>query len=156
MSRLTADAIATKCKTLVSLNLSYTSTPLPSLANLIRSCDLLEVLKIAGILNAKDSVFAKELTGLFTFVEGGAQLLPRLQTLKLRHLALSDHSVATILQNLPSLQNVDLSFMPIRTPAIDSSVSLGNITKLALTSTPIQAKDLVEPFMEMSSLKVLL
>ncbi|KAJ7130082.1 RNI-like protein [Mycena crocata] len=119
-------AAAAKCPQLQVLNLNYTSATPAALQPLLIACPHLEVLKLAGISNWTDTTFAKMLTRDLA--------LPKLRTLKLTRLTISEVSLNAFLTICPALRRLDISFTNIRHPLV-GSYDIPALEKLSLTST---------------------
>lgn len=180
----TVSAVAASCPELLILNLSYTAVPPIALADVLRNCKKLEVLKLAGItpgwvrlsavlhpptpvsliaLRQTDATLSKLLVALQD-QEGSNFTLPHLRTLKLRQSAITDTTLHPLLRACPSLQRLDLSFTGIKhAPAFFDLVpnmsaparSPPPLEKLALTSTMIAPATLTTGFERLPHLRTL-
>ncbi|THU94833.1 RNI-like protein [Dendrothele bispora CBS 962.96] len=146
----TADAITKACPELRILNLNYTSVTPLSVGALVASCHQLEVLKLANISNWTDATFTKFLAAL-----DEKACLPKLHTLKLRDLSLSDNSLSAFISLCPALERLDLSFTPIKHPQTVLSTNPPALEKLSLTSTAITGTELLATLVQLPHLKTL-
>ncbi|CCM00956.1 uncharacterized protein FIBRA_03003 [Fibroporia radiculosa] len=146
----TADAIAKSCSQLTVLNLNYTSVTPISLVPVLTSCRHLEVLKIAGVPNWTDAAFAKLWAPISAIKDFK---LTKLRSLKLRQTALSDSALAPFFAICPNLRRLDLSFTLVRHPS--GLVAGKSLEKLALTSTKISSRELIDSVSDRLELKCL-
>lgn len=79
--------------------------------------------------------------------------LPKLRTLNLRQMPLSDTSLNLFLSMCPNLKRVDLSFTLVRHPP--ALLSITTLEKLNLTSTAISSSDLIDVLGNLQHLKSL-
>ncbi|KAI0724492.1 hypothetical protein C8T65DRAFT_798165 [Cerioporus squamosus] len=145
----TVEAAAEHCPLLEVVNLNYTAVPPPSLTPLLKRCEHLEVLKVAGIPNWTDATCSK----LWATLDATEDFkLPSLRSLKLRQAPLSDAVVNPILAACPNLQRLDLAFTSVKRPILPPSNLL---EKLVLTSTKIPTDELVSMVRGLPKLKTL-
>lgn len=135
----TAEAAARSCPLLSTVNFNYTAVPPVALVPLLKTCPDLKVLKLAGIPNWTDATFAKLSSAVF---QDESFKLRNIQTLKLRHLGLSESSISSFLARCPNLIRLDLSFTHVHRPLL-VVLTEARIEKLSLTSTAISSVDIV-------------
>ncbi|KAG2117796.1 RNI-like protein [Suillus discolor] len=135
----TAEAAARSCPLLSTVNFNSTAVPPVALIPLLKTCSDLKVLKLAGIPNWTDATFAKLSSAVF---QDESFKLRNIQTLKLRHLGLSESSISSFLARCPNLIRLDLSFTHVHRPLLVVSTE-ARIEKLSLTSTAISSVDIV-------------
>ncbi|KAJ7225817.1 RNI-like protein [Mycena pura] len=132
-------AAAASCPQLQVLNLNYTAVTPSAFQPILLACPHLEVVKLAGIPNWTDINVAK----MFTVVKVLSPdfSLPKLRTLKLCRLNISEVSLNSFLPLCPALCRLDISFTAVRHPLL-GTYSLPTLEKLYLTSTSISNADL--------------
>ncbi|KAJ3990527.1 RNI-like protein [Lentinula detonsa] len=159
----TITAIVKSCPKIRSLNLSETSVSPAAMAELlVAHGNQLEVLKIAGLERWTDATFMAQ---LHPQVKDQEVSMPKLQTLKLRGLQLSDSSIDFLVSLSPNLRRLDISFTATKRPILFTSrkdifgacahLSAPRLEKLSLTSTPVAVSDLLQTISSLSNLRTL-
>ncbi|KAJ4001289.1 hypothetical protein F5050DRAFT_1561035 [Lentinula boryana] len=159
----TITAIVKSCPRIRSLNLSETSVSPAAMAELlVAHGNQLEVLKIAGLERWTDATFMAQ---LHSQVKDQEVSMPKLQTLKLRGLQLSDSSIDFLVSLSPNLRRLDISFTATKRPILFTSrkdifgacahLSAPRLEKLSLTSTPVAVSDLLQTISPLSNLRTL-
>ncbi|KAJ7042523.1 RNI-like protein [Mycena alexandri] len=145
---------AASCTHLQVLNLNYTAVTPISLVGVLKACPNLEVLKLAGIVNWTDAACAKLLDGLS---DNAPFMIPKLHTLKLARLAISETTFNEIIPMCPALLRLDISFTSVRHPllSLGDAKPLPPLEKLSLTSTPTSNSDLMALLPRLPNLKTL-
>jgi hypothetical protein len=122
----------------------------------------LEALKLVGVEQLTDhtvSQLVEQLSnpnGEDEEIEGNENPFANIHTLKLRHTNITGASLALLFPYLPQLKNLDVSFDPIvHLPLIIDDVQTLPITKLSLTSTPINARNLIPILEKLDNLRIL-
>lgn len=115
----------------------------------------LEVLKLASLENLTDHTLSQLVDQLSN--ENSEEIpLTNLRSLKLRHTKITGASLASLLPHLLQLKNLDVSFVPINHLPLDvTNFDTLPLTKLSLTSTPIDARGLIPVLEHLSNLKFL-
>ncbi|RDX55923.1 RNI-like protein [Lentinus brumalis] len=145
----TVEAAAEHCPLLEVVNFNYTAAPPTSLAPLLKQCEHLEVLKVAGIPNWTDATCSK----LWAALDATEDFkLPNMRSLKVRQAPLSDAVVNLVLAACPNLQRLDLSFTSVKRPILPP---FNLVEKLVLTSTKIPSDELVSMVRGLAKLKTL-
>lgn len=137
------------------LNLSMTVVPVMDLVPVLKAALNLETLKLAGLATLTD-LNLKALTRAL-FEEADSSLpLTRLHSFKIRHTQISATSLTPLLQKLPLLRRLDVSFIPLRTIFHQHGSPLyPPLEKLSLTSTPMPPHPLLQALPHFPDLKVL-
>ncbi|KAJ3801659.1 RNI-like protein [Lentinula aff. detonsa] len=159
----TITAIVKSCPKIRSLNLSETSVSPAAMAELlVAHGNQLEVLKIAGLERWTDATFMAQ---LHPQVKDQEVSMPKLQTLKLRGLQLSDSSIDFLVSLSPNLRRLDISFTATKRPILFTSrkdifgacahLSAPRLEKLSLTSTPVAVSDLLQTISSLPNLRTL-
>ncbi|KAK7694576.1 hypothetical protein QCA50_001762 [Cerrena zonata] len=148
----TTGSIAKNCPHLKKLNLNYTSVTPSSIAPILRSCSELEVIKLGGIPNWTDATVAKLWTAL-DFDNAPQFLLPKITSLNLRQMPLSDTTINQILAICPNIRRLNLSFTHLRHPPL--LLGIKTLEKLSVTSTSITSTDLLAVLSDIPNLKSL-
>ncbi|KAJ4486359.1 RNI-like protein [Lentinula aciculospora] len=159
----TITAIVKSCPEIRSLNLSDTSVSPAAIAELlIAHGDQLEVLKIAGLQRWTDATFMAQ---LHPYVKEQQVSMPKLRTLKLRGLQLSDSSIDFLVSLSPNVRRLDISFTATKRPILFTSrrdlysacahLSAPPLEKLSVTSTPVVMSDLLLSITALSNLQTL-
>lgn len=151
----TAKVLGSRAKHLTYLNLSMTVVPVIDLVPVLKAALNLKTLKLAGLSTLTDL----NLNGLTRalFEDNNSTLpLDRLQSFKIRHTQISATSLTPLLQKLPLLRRLDVSFIPLRTIFHQhGSLPYPPIEKLSLTSTPMPSQPLLQALSHLPHLRVL-
>ena len=115
----------------------------------------LKTLKLAGLATLTDLNLNSLMQALFASTDSTIPLT-RLQSFKIRHTQISAPYLNSLLQRLPSLRRLDVSFIPLRTIFHQhKSLPYPPIEKLSLTSTPMPSQPLLQALSHLPHLKVL-
>jgi hypothetical protein len=142
------------------LDLSNTAVTLSDVKPvLIRSLDL-EVLEISGLEGLTDIALSRLLDDFYGDLSNvvpptTAGPLAKLRSLALRHTLVSGAALAKLIPHLSRLEEIDVSFVPIGTMPLEATGSIPPLTKLSLTSTPIDAQRLLPILEHLPALKTL-
>ncbi|KAG8875808.1 hypothetical protein FRB97_004696 [Tulasnella sp. 331] len=139
----TAAAIS-KCKTLKTLNLNYTSVPSTSLVPIFLECLNLEVVKLAAIpkLNPHSiaSIMQDVLEGAKRRPTATVQPLQNVKSLKLRLTGVNDASLLTLISHTPNLTTLDVSFTAVHGFAsLNSLADWPHLQKISVTACPLRS-----------------
>ncbi|KAJ3823893.1 RNI-like protein [Lentinula raphanica] len=148
----TVAAVVQSCSNIRRINLSDTSVSPAAVGELILTHGKqLEVLKLAGLERWTDATFMAQ---LHPQVREQAVNMPKLQTLKLRGLQLSDSSIDFLVSLSPNLRRLDISFTLTKRPMLFTFrkdvfstcavLSTPPLEKLSLTSTRVAAPELLQ------------
>jgi len=150
-----AKVLGLRAEHLKYLNLSMTVVPIMDLVPVLKAALNLETLKLAGLATLTDL----NLNGLSRalFEESDLSLpLARLRSFKIRHTQISATSLTPLLQKLPLLRRLDVSFIPLRTIFHQhGSLPYPPLEKLSLISTPMSSPPLLQALSHLPHLKVL-
>lgn len=132
-----------------------TVVPVVDLVPVLKVAPNLKTLKLAGLASLTDLNLNGLIRALF---DENASTLPlaRLQSFKIRYTQISATSLTPLLQKLPLLRRLDVSFIPLRTIFHQhGSLPYPPIEKLSLTSTPMPSQPLLQALSHLPHLKVL-
>ena len=150
-----ANVLGSRAEHLKYLNLGMTAVPVLDLVQVLKTALNLKTLKLAGLATLTDLNLNALTRALFE--ENDSTLpLARLQSFKVRHTQISATSLNPLLQKLPLLRRLDVSFIPLRTIFHQhGSLPYPPLEKLSLTSTPMPPHPLLQALLHLSHLKVL-
>ncbi|KAG8927625.1 hypothetical protein FRC02_007989 [Tulasnella sp. 418] len=153
----TAKAVS-RCKQLRVLNMSFTSPTPASLAQVLGSCGELEVLKLAGVPNLTPHALTSCLQAIAGLGDAnGIEPLAKLTCLKLRQTRVNDVALLSLVDRMPQIQHLDISFTAIQTLAFldpEKSETM-SLEKLSLTSNPLKPSALLEKLPSLIHLRTL-
>jgi hypothetical protein len=137
------------------LNLGMTVVPVMDLVPVLKAALNLHTLKLAGLITLTD-LNLNALTRALLEETDSSLPLTQLRSFKIRHTQISATSLTPLLQKLPLLQRLDVSFIPLRTIFHQhGSLPYPSLQKLSLTSTPMSSQPLLQALSHLPHLKIL-
>lgn len=153
---LSCKAISLNAENLKYLNLGGTAATFAEVRPILSRARELEVLKLAGLEGLTDINVVRLLEDFYpTEVHDPSLPLAKLRSLKLRHTPITGPVLAQLLRRFPLLEKLDVSFVPISTIPLETNFPAPPLTKLSLTSTPVDAKRLIPVLEQLTKLKTL-
>jgi hypothetical protein len=140
---------------LIYLNLGGTNATFADVKPIVVRLKGLETLKISGLEGLTDHSLGRLMDDIYEEdMDLSSAPLVKLHSLKLRHTSLTMASLSHLLPHLKFLEKLDISFMPLGPLSSQIEFPL-KLTKLSLTSTPIDANHLIPLLSNLKELKTL-
>lgn len=155
---LCCKAIAQKHESLKYLNLGGTAATLAEVKPILSRARSLEVLKLVSLEGLTDLTLSRLIEEFYShelFEPLSSSPLAKLRSLKLRHTSVTGPMLAQILPHLLMLEKLDISFVPIGSLPFTTDFAPPPLTKLSLTSTPFEARQLIPILGSLPNLKTL-
>jgi hypothetical protein len=140
------------------LNLGGTAATLPEVKPILLRARGLEVLKLVSLEGLTDLTLSRLIEEFYAdelFEPLPSSPLAKLRSLKLRHTTVTGPILAQFLPHLPMLEKFDASFVPIGSLPFTADFTAPPLTKLSLTSTPFEARQLIPILPSLPKLKTL-